>query len=72
MSDTLELNCWVLDDPFENVFPVKIPRTESIGTLKKVIKDENPDFGDIAARALDIWMVRCHLLTGIPTLTSAG
>ena len=67
MSD-LELNCYVLGDEAQNVFPVKISKRENVGTLKDKIKDKNPDFGNIPARSLVLWKVResdgsrsCHL-----------
>jgi Crinkler effector protein N-terminal domain len=56
MSD-LQLNCWVFGDETQNVFPVKVPKTETVGHLKKAIKEENPDFGEIAARSLVLWKV---------------
>jgi hypothetical protein len=72
MSDTLELNCWVLDDPVENVFPVEILNTKTVGALKEVIKDKKkPVLDGFPADALLLWMVCCHLLAGIPTLTSS-
>ena len=53
-----ELNCFVHDDDPRYVFPVKITRTESVGTLKRSIKDDNPEwFLDIDARSLVLWKV---------------
>lgn len=60
MSDTLELNCWVLsdDDDPRRIFPVKIAKNETIGTLKEVIKDKNKHaFEHIDAYSLDLWQV---------------
>ena len=51
----ITLNCWVFADDPDRVFPAKIAREESVGALKKVIKEENPDLGP--ARTLDLWKV---------------
>ena len=54
----LELNCFVHDDDPRHVFPVKIVRTESVGTLKRSIRDDNPEsFRDVDARSLVLWKV---------------
>src|SRR6267154_5084720 len=54
----LELNCFVHDDDPRYVFPVKIARTESVGTLKRSIKDDNPEsFRDVDARSLVLFKV---------------
>ena len=36
----LELNCLIDGDDASHIFPVKIAMTESVGTLKKLIKEE--------------------------------
>jgi hypothetical protein len=54
----LKLNCFVHDDDPRHVFPIKIARTESVGTLKGSIKDDNPEsFHDVDARSLVLWKV---------------
>jgi hypothetical protein len=54
----LKLNCFVHNDDPHYVFPIKIARTESIGTLKRSIKDDNPEsFCDVDARSLVLWKV---------------
>ena len=54
----LEINCFVHDDDPNHVFPVKIARTESVGTLKDAIKDKNPEsFHNVDARSLNLWNV---------------
>jgi len=54
----LELNCLVLGDQRNHIFPVKIAETESVGSLKKAIKEEKrPLFNHIAADALELWNV---------------
>jgi hypothetical protein len=40
MSNILELNCWVIGDDPRHVIPIKIASSETVGTLKKAIKDE--------------------------------
>ena len=59
MSLQLSLNCWVIGDKAGSVFPVKIAGTESVGTLKKAIKEENPDLLG-PARTLDLWKVSVY------------
>jgi hypothetical protein len=60
MPDELQLNCWVLgggDDP-DRIFPVKIAKNETVGTLKKAIKDEKkPAFDHLTADSLSLWKV---------------
>ena len=54
----LELNCFVHDDDPRHVFPVKIARTESVGTLKKAIKEEKKvALKHVDAGALQLWKV---------------
>jgi hypothetical protein len=58
MSATLKLNWWLVGDDPTKFFPVKITNTESVGTLKKVIKEENQRaFHDIDACLLVLWKV---------------
>src|SRR4051812_45059226 len=52
----LSLNCWVLGEDTENVFPVKISRTETVGVLKDTIKDKKrPLFDHVTADSLVLW-----------------
>ena len=47
------------DDSPERVFPVKIDGTESVGTLKEVIKDKKkPAFDLVPADTLELFKVR--------------
>ena len=56
MSPMLQLNCWIVGDQASQIFPVKIPNTESIGTLKEAIKDKNQQvFHGINAHTLALW-----------------
>jgi len=57
MTDFL-LNCFVLDDDEERVFPVKIPRNDNVGILKDEIKKKKaPHLDHVAASDLDLWKV---------------
>ena len=40
MSAVLQLSCWLVGNDTTQVFQVKIANTESVGTLKEVIKDK--------------------------------
>jgi hypothetical protein len=54
----LELNCFVHDDDPRHVFPIKIARTESVGTLKEAIKDKKQvALEHVDADALQLWNV---------------
>ena len=58
MSNQLSLNCWVFGEKADRIFPVKIAGTESVGTLKKAIKEENSiAFQHVDAVAIDLWQV---------------
>ena len=60
MSDTLELNCWVLSDGYDprRIFPVKIAKNETVGTLREAIKEKKkPAFDHLTADSLDLWQV---------------
>jgi hypothetical protein len=58
----LELNCLVFGEPRANIFPVKISHTETIGSLKKVIKDENEHlFQHVDAKALVLCKTSIHV-----------
>ena len=56
-QELLELNCFVLGDSANNTFPVKIARTESVGTFKESIKKNSPVFDHIPAHQLVLWKV---------------
>ena len=52
------LNCFVLGDQEERVFPVKIPSNDNVGILKDEIKKKKaPHLDHIAASELDLWKV---------------
>jgi len=57
MTDFL-LNCFVLGDDEERVFPVEIARGKNVGILKDEIKKKKAHLlSDIDASDLDIWKV---------------
>jgi len=52
------LNCFVLGDDEERMFPVKAPRNDNVGILKDLIKEKNPHALDrVDAKDLDLWKV---------------
>ena len=54
----LQINCLVLGEPHNHIFPVKIAGTESVGALKKTIKvEEQLAFQHVDADALVLWKV---------------
>lgn len=58
MPDTLNLMGWVLGDDPQRIFPVKIANSETVGALKKAIKDEKkPEFDDYVTDLLVLWKV---------------
>jgi hypothetical protein len=62
----LELNCFIHDDDPRHIFPVKIASTESVGTLKEVIMEKNPEsFRNVDARSLALWRASTPLNDGL-------
>jgi hypothetical protein len=58
MAAPLLLHCWVHGDDFSQVFPIEIANKKSVGTLKEVIKDKNPEsFHDVDAHSPVLWKV---------------
>lgn len=54
----LELNCLILGDPSNRIFSVKIEAKESVGSLKRAIKEEKKQrFSYVDADTLDLWTV---------------
>ncbi|KAF9219577.1 hypothetical protein BS17DRAFT_668808, partial [Gyrodon lividus] len=57
-SSYMALNCWVRGDTLNNIFPVKISSTETIGAVKKAIKNEKPvGFRDVDPNDLVLYNV---------------
>ena len=62
MSDSLSLNCLVLGDEPDKMLTIKIPKTEKVCILKKLIKEKkDPHLNHVAASDLDLWMVNLCL-----------
>ena len=58
MSNTLRLFCLVRGEAARRAFPVKIASSDTVGELKKLIKEENPKaLGDFDAKDLKLWQV---------------
>jgi hypothetical protein len=58
MAATLHLNCWVHGEDVGQIFQIHIANTESVSTLKEVIKDKKkPELDHVAASSLTLWKV---------------
>ena len=56
MATDFLLNCFVLGDKVDNVFTVKIPKTDNVSILKDEIKKKKaPHLNHVAASDLDLW-----------------
>ncbi|KAG0036954.1 hypothetical protein BGZ82_003403 [Podila clonocystis] len=50
-------------DPTSIAFPVSIPSTDTVGTLKKLFKTEkSPEFDDVAADKLTLWRISIPII----------
>ena len=68
----ITINCWVLSDRPESVFPVKIAPEESVGTLKKAIREEKKNkLRGIDADALDLWKASERIVQRFRRLSSS-
>ena len=57
MTNVFELNCLVFGDTARHVFSVKALMTESIATVKELVKSKKLAFRDIDADTLQLWKV---------------
>jgi hypothetical protein len=58
LSPELQLNCWLVGDDASQIFPVKITKTETVGTLRKAIKEEKKiAFQYVDPDSLRLWPV---------------
>ena len=55
--DEIRLWCWVLGDPYHQVFEVSIKRSALIDDLKIAIQGQKPSFKDIDADSLMLYKV---------------
>ena len=52
------VNCWVLGNPSNRVFSVKVAADELAGSFRKAIKEEiKPEFDHVAANSIVLWNV---------------
>ena len=58
MSSTLNINCLVLGDDASRTFPIKIAKSDTVGSLRKLIKEEKSHtFQHVDADTLVLWKV---------------
>ena len=57
MSDEIKLWCWVQGDEVYRVFDIQIKLSDTIATLKRLIREEKPSFQHIAVDILEPWKV---------------
>src|SRR5258708_5670478 len=58
MATDFLLNCFVLGDKEDNVFTVKIPKTDNVSILKDEVKKKKaPHLNHVAASDLELWEV---------------
>ncbi|KAF8422596.1 hypothetical protein L210DRAFT_3571233 [Boletus edulis BED1] len=56
-SEVVKLECWIYGDNVGSIFHVKIPRSETVADLKKVIKEEIRRFRDVDAKDLELYSI---------------
>ena len=62
MSNILELNCWVIGDDPDSVFPVEVASSKTVGYLRKAIMPEMENScDDLVAKSLRLWKVSCRI-----------
>jgi hypothetical protein len=72
-SQIITLNCWVLSDDPDRVFPVDFDARKSVGALKDEIKKKkSPIFDDMPADRLDLWKVSERVAQSPPLIKPAG
>src|ERR1700733_11528578 len=55
---TLNLNCWIFNEDYKSVFPIKIACTKTVGALRNAIKeDQCITFQHVDPCNLDLWKV---------------
>ncbi|KAG1745387.1 uncharacterized protein EDB91DRAFT_1120598 [Suillus paluster] len=52
VSNTLQLNCWFVEDEPSRIFIVRIKGTQAVGDLQELIKSKKSQFRNIDADAL--------------------
>src|ERR1700692_3998929 len=57
-AQLLSLNCFIIGDTQNQMFTVKIPKTDNVSILKDLIKEKKaPHLDHIAASDLELWKV---------------
>ncbi len=57
-TQLLLLNCFIIGDDQNQIFTVKIPKTDNVSILKKMIKEENAHLlSHLDAKDLELWKV---------------
>jgi Crinkler effector protein N-terminal domain len=70
---TLSINCLLLGSDSSEVFTVKIPKTENVSILKRLIKEEQShSLNHVDASKLTVWKVSLPVDTIAPELTVDG
>jgi hypothetical protein len=54
MSDEIKLWCWVQGDEVNSVFDIQIKLSDTISTLKRLIREDKPSFQHIDANVLKL------------------
>ncbi|KAG2038325.1 hypothetical protein BDR03DRAFT_981717 [Suillus americanus] len=68
-----KLNCIVLGNDPNCIFPVDIAQTQTVGDFRKVIKDAlKPQFDHVPANGLELWKSPHHPDTGAPSFGIAN
>jgi hypothetical protein len=71
-SETITLSGWVINTPTKRIFPIDIGHDETWGRVREAIKEEKkPEFDDIAADSLDLWMVCQCAISRVVMLNSS-
>ena len=66
----LSLNRWIVDDSPDEVFFVKLNKTDSASILKETIEEKNTNsFGNFDSKQLYLWKV-CLPLDNLDTISS--
>ena len=61
---TLNLNCWIFNEDYKSVFPIKIACAKTIGTLRNAInEDQHIAFQHVDLRNLNLWKVSIFINT---------
>jgi hypothetical protein len=69
----ISLNCWVIGESENNIFPVEIELSRTVGVLKDLIKEKKrPEFDSIAADKLELFKIHVPTDDFIRTLNEVN